>query len=64
LIDLEGDAERQPLLRDLFVKQFPKYNAMGAVYSEMQANCLKLGFFDRALDLGDKLLVIDQDRTR
>jgi tetratricopeptide (TPR) repeat protein len=61
LIDLEGDAEKQLLLMDLFVKQFPKYNAMGAVYSEMQANCVKLGLFDRALDLGDKLLVIDQD---
>jgi tetratricopeptide (TPR) repeat protein len=61
LIDLEGDAEKQLFLMDLFVKQFPKYNAMGALYSDMQATCVKLGLFDRALELGDKLLVIDQD---
>jgi tetratricopeptide (TPR) repeat protein len=61
LIDLESDAEKQLTLMDLFIKQFPKYNAMAAVYSEMQTNCVKLNLFDRALEIGDKLLIIDQD---
>ncbi|MEO8126670.1 MAG: hypothetical protein ABJF23_30125 [Bryobacteraceae bacterium] len=61
LIDLEADAQKQLLLMDLFVKQFPSYNAMAAVYSEMQSNCVKLNLFDRALELGDRLLAIDQD---
>src|SRR6185295_1560460 len=61
LIDLEAEPEKQLMLMDLFVRQFPKYNAMGAVYSEMQANCLKLNLFDRALEIGEKLLTIDQD---
>ena len=61
LIDLEADPRKQLLLMDLFVKQFPAYNAMAAVYSEMQANCVKLNQFDRALILGEKLLAIDQD---
>jgi tetratricopeptide (TPR) repeat protein len=61
LIDLEGDAQKQLVLMDLFVKQFPAYNAMAAVYSEMQANCVKLNLFDRALEIGEKLLAIDQD---
>ncbi len=61
LIDLEADPQKQLMLMDLFIKQFPAYNAMAAVYSEMQANCVKLNQFDRALELGQKLLAIDQD---
>lgn len=61
LIDLEADPQKQLMLMDLFVKQFPAYNAMAAVYSEMQANCVKLNQFDRALEIGEKLFVIDQD---
>lgn len=61
LIDLEADPQKQLMLMDLFVKQFPAYNAMAAVYSEMQANCVKLSQFDRALEIGEKLLAIDQD---
>ena len=61
LIDLEGDPEKQLMLMDLFIKQFPKYTAMAAVYSEMQAVCVKLNLFDRALETGEKLLLVDQD---
>lgn len=61
LIDLEADPQKQLMLMELFVKQFTSYNAMAAVYSEMQANCVTLNQFDRALEIGEKLLAIDQD---
>lgn len=61
LIDLESDAEKQLVLMDLFLKQFPKYEGVGGLYSDMQPLLVKLGKFDRALEIGDKLLAIDQD---
>lgn len=61
LIDLEGEPSRQLALMDLFIKQFPKYNAMGALYADMQADYVKVSLWDRALEIGDKLLQIDQD---
>ncbi len=61
LIDLESDPAKQLVLMDLFVKQFPKYNAMAAVYADMQADYVKVGSWDLALEIGDKLLQVDQD---
>jgi tetratricopeptide (TPR) repeat protein len=61
LIDLETDPPKQLVLIDLFVKQFPKYDAMAALYAEMEADCLKSGLWDRALEAGEKLLQTDQD---
>lgn len=61
LIDLEGDAEKQLTLMELFLVQFPKYDALAALYSDMQSDCIKLEKWDRALQIGDKLLAIDQD---
>lgn len=64
LIDLEGDPDKQLGLMDLFVKQFPQYSGMGAIYADMQYNCVKLELWDRALETGDKLLQIDRDDLR
>jgi tetratricopeptide (TPR) repeat protein len=61
LIDLETDPEKQLTLMDLFLRQFPKYDGIGALYSDMQPLLVKLEKFDRALEVGDKLLQIDQD---
>jgi tetratricopeptide (TPR) repeat protein len=61
LIDLEGEPEKQLTLMDLFLQQFPKYEGVGALYSDMQPLLVKLGKFDRALEIGDKLLAIDAD---
>src|SRR6266851_2322087 len=61
LVDLvSSPAKRLPLL-DLFLVQFPKYEGIGAIYSQMQADCLALQQFDRTLSIGDKLLAIDLD---
>src|SRR5438309_1597379 len=61
LIDLEQEPEKQVTLMDLFLKQFPKYDGVGALYCDMQPLLVRLGKFDRALEIGDKLLAIDQD---
>jgi tetratricopeptide (TPR) repeat protein len=61
LIDLENDPARQLTLMELFLVQFSKYEGVGAIYSDMQAVCVKAGKFDRALQIGDKLLAIDAD---
>ncbi len=61
LIDLEGDPSKQLVLMDLFIKQFPAYNAMAALYSDMQADYIKVSLWDKALEIGEKLLQIDQD---
>jgi tetratricopeptide (TPR) repeat protein len=63
LVDLESDLDKQMTLMQLFLAQFPKYEAVGAVYSQMQSNCVKLGRFDEALQFGDKLLQIDSEDT-
>src|SRR5438046_9024026 len=61
LIDLESEPDKQLTLLDLFLRQFPKYEGIGGLYSDMQPLLVKLEKFDRALEIGDKLLQIDQD---
>jgi tetratricopeptide (TPR) repeat protein len=61
LIDLESDPPKQLALMDLFIKQFPNYNAMAALYADMQADYIKVSLWDKALEIGGKLLQIDQD---
>ena len=61
LIDLESDPSKQLALMDLFIKQFPNYNAMAALYADMQADYIKVSLWDKALEIGGKLLQIDQD---
>ncbi|HUS06716.1 MAG TPA: hypothetical protein VMZ52_10485 [Bryobacteraceae bacterium] len=63
LVDLESDLEKQQTLMGLFLAQFPKYEALAAIYSQMQANCVKLGKFEDALQFGGKLLLIDSEDT-
>ena len=61
LIDLEADPDKQLALMDLFVAQFPQFEGMGGLYSDLQPLLVRLGKFDRALEIGDKLLKIDQE---
>jgi hypothetical protein len=60
LIDLVEDSQKQLDLYDTFVTQFPKYEGIGTVHTQMQDLCLTLKLWDRALAIGDKLIKIDE----
>jgi tetratricopeptide (TPR) repeat protein len=59
LVDLVAEPAKQLELLDTFLVQFPKYEGMATVYAQMQELCVTLKNWDRALDLGTKLLLID-----
>lgn len=60
LVDLVADPNKQLELLDQFVTQFPKYEGMSTVYSQMQETCANLKLWDRTLELGDKRLKFDE----
>jgi tetratricopeptide (TPR) repeat protein len=59
LVDLVADPAKQLELLDTFLVQFPKYEGMATVYAQMQELCVGLKNWDRALDLGAKLIALD-----
>src|SRR5215813_5763051 len=64
LIQAETNVDTKLLLFERFVKQFPKFDSLDAVYSDMQALYIEAGQYGKAIDAGVKLLAIDpQDIT-
>jgi tetratricopeptide (TPR) repeat protein len=60
LVDLVADPEKQLGLLDVFLRQYPKYEGVNTVHSQMQDLCVTLKLWDRALSLGDQLLKVDE----
>jgi hypothetical protein len=60
LIDLVEEPTKRLELFDTFITQFPKYEGMSTVQSQMQDLCVELKLWDRALAIGDKLLKFDE----
>ena len=60
LVDLVADPIKQLELLDAFLVQFPKYEGMATVYAQMQTLCVELKQWDRVLELGAKLLAVDE----
>jgi tetratricopeptide (TPR) repeat protein len=60
LVDLVADPEKQLGLLDIFLGQYPKYEGINTVHSQMQDLCVTLKLWDRALSLGDQLLKVDE----
>ena len=60
LVDLVAEPEKQLSLLDTFVTQFPDYDAISTVHAQRQELCVELKQWDRALDLGSKLLAQDE----
>ena len=56
LVDLVAEPAKQLELLDTFLVQFPKYEGMATVYAQMQELCVGLKTWDRALELGTKLI--------
>ena len=52
--------QKQLSLLDTFVTQFPDYDAISTVHAQRQELCVELKQWDRALDLGSKLLAHDE----
>src|SRR5262249_30231163 len=48
-------------LMEQFATQYPKHEAIGWVYEQMQAGYLKANQPDKALDTGAKLIALDAD---
>jgi tetratricopeptide (TPR) repeat protein len=59
LVDLVAEPAKQLELLDTFLVQFPKYEGMATVYAQMQVLCVDLKNWDRTLELGAKLLALD-----
>jgi tetratricopeptide (TPR) repeat protein len=59
LVDLVAEPAKQLELLDAFQVQFPKYEAMATVHTQMQDLCVGLELWDRALTIGAKLLALD-----
>jgi tetratricopeptide (TPR) repeat protein len=59
LVDLVAEQAKQLELLDTFLVQFPKYEGMSMVHAQMQELCVDLKHWDRALELGGKLLAVD-----
>jgi tetratricopeptide (TPR) repeat protein len=60
LVDLVAEPAKQLELLDTFIVQFPKYEGMATVHAQMQELCVGLKNWDRALELGAKLLALDE----
>jgi tetratricopeptide (TPR) repeat protein len=59
LIQAETDSATKLLLFERFVKQFPKFDSLDAVYADMQALYSETGQYDKAIGAGERLLAID-----
>src|SRR6266852_3515935 len=55
----EPDEAKKLALMEQFTTQNPKHEAIGWVYEQMQTAYLKGGQFDKALEIGDKLVAMD-----
>src|SRR5688572_19890391 len=58
-IGTEADAARKMQLMEEFVTKFPKHEGAGWVLSQLQPAYAKAGNFDKALEAGEKLVVLD-----
>lgn len=59
LIQAETDVATKLLLFERFVKQYPKFDSLDAVYTDMQSLYVEAGQYDKAIAVGEKLLAID-----
>jgi tetratricopeptide (TPR) repeat protein len=59
LIQTERDPAVKIFLLEKFVSQFPKFDALDVVYSDLQSLYMELGDFEKALAAGEKVLAID-----
>ena len=55
------DAAKKLASMQQFVAQFPKHEALGWVYEQMQTAYLKAGQPDQAIEIGEKLIAMDAD---
>src|SRR4051812_17481482 len=60
LVDLVEEPEKQLNLLDTFVVQFPNYGAMSTIHAQRQELLVALKQWDRALEVGAKLLSMDE----
>jgi tetratricopeptide (TPR) repeat protein len=60
LVDLVAEPDKQLALLETFSKQFPKYPAMSTVDAQKQELFIALKQWDRALEIGAKLLTLDE----
>ncbi|HYI92123.1 MAG TPA: hypothetical protein VEX68_01135 [Bryobacteraceae bacterium] len=58
-ISQETDASKKLALMEEFASKFPKHDATGWVYTQLQAGYNKAGNSDKAVAVGEKLLVLD-----
>ncbi|HYP05828.1 MAG TPA: hypothetical protein VER03_06295 [Bryobacteraceae bacterium] len=59
LVDLVAEPTKQLDLLETFVQQFPTYGAMSTIHAQRQEIFVALKKWDHALELGSKLLAID-----
>ena len=55
----ETDAARKQKLIEQFTAAYPKHEASGWVWSQLQQLTLKAGSFDKAIEAGEKLVALD-----
>lgn len=60
-IGQESDEAKKLALLEEFVSKFPKHEGVGWVYSQMQPLYVKAKQYDKAIDIGDKLIAMDPD---
>jgi tetratricopeptide (TPR) repeat protein len=60
-IGQEQDPTKKLALLDKFASTYPKHESIIWVYEQMQPLLLKAGQYDRALDIGDKVIALDPE---
>ena len=59
LIQSQSEDKTKLLLLEKFVSQFPKFDSIDAVYSDMESLYASTGQFEKALGIGAKLMALD-----
>jgi tetratricopeptide (TPR) repeat protein len=60
LVDLVAEPAKQLELLDTFIGRFPRYAAMSTIHAQRQEIFVTLRQWDQALDVGNKLLALDE----
>lgn len=60
-IGQESDEARKLTLMEQFTSQYPKHEAIGWVWGQMQTAYVKANQMDKALDIGAKLIALDAE---
>src|SRR5262249_15656107 len=59
LIQAENDISVKLFLLEKFVAQFPKFESLDVIYTDMQSLYMYSGDFEKALEVGEKALAMD-----